>query len=1169
MESWFSLMRRSRLPFLGLRFFWPAHLASAAGMAVGTATIVGALIVGDSVRGSLRDLTLERLGGIDYAMTAPRFFHEGLAEAIAGDAAFKESFDSATPIVLLTGSARNARRSGAARDVNIIGLNEEFWRYFAGAPPDGAPTGLPAIASATAGDSPDALINRRLAEEIRLDAAGGDILISFERPSDIPAEAIYGDRTETTISIRSTVAGIADNRGVGRFSLAPNQHLPLNVYVSMERLQRRIDRRGQVNALLVGSGSEVDANSVDRSIALQGLLARHVEPRDLGLRVEVNAERGYLSVESLQMLLPDAEIVAVEAAAAQIGAQSQRTFAYLANSMNAAQTPLAEIPYSMIAAMDVSAPAPFGPLTLIDGSPAPALEMGEILINAWAAERLGARVGTALDLTYYVDGPRGQLETRRVEGLSIRGVVALEGAGRDPGLTPEYPGVHDATNMSEWDPPFPVDLSRIGEEDEAYWDEYKTTPKAFVSLEQGMNLWASRFGRLTSIRVAPAEGKSLDETRAELERAIASRLAPPTVGLVFRPVKQEGLAAGAGSSDFGQLFLGFSLFIIISAVLLVRLFFALGVERRAREIGLLMAVGFTGSRVRRLFFVEGIALAILGATAGVGLGVLYAETMLHGLRTWWVGSVGTTFLSIHASPGSLAIGAAAGFAAGTLSVALAVASVTRADPVRLLAGARSLEGGLAPAAVASRRARERKMAAIVSTAALLALAISPMASAGGRAGFFYMGGAGLLIAAMFALSAAWRPARGRRSRLVGRGAVARLGARNAARHRARSLSTVGLVASAVFIIVAVGSMRHEGGEFELDRNSGNGGFALLAESAAPIHDDFNAPEGREALNLPGDEATERLFAETRVHPFRLLPGEDASCLNLYRPSRPRILGADEAFIDRGGFAFESSLAETDAEKENPWLLLRKGPDADGAYPAIGDATTLRWILKTGLGRIVSFNDDRGREIKLRIVGMLSKSALQKELIIAETNFIDEGLFPGHGGRNFFLIESTMEGAPALERTLEASLLDYGLDVQATQRRLEEFQAVENTYLSTFLALGGLGLLLGTLGLGAAMLRNVLERRGELALLEAVGFRTRALATLVMAENAALLLLGLAVGAGSALISVAPTLIESGSAMPWATLALTLVAVLAAGLLSGSLAVLAAARSPILESLRSG
>ena len=127
--------------------------------------------------------------------------------------------------------------------------------------------------------------------------------------------------------------------------------------------------------------------------------------------------------------------------------------------------------------------------------------------------------------------------------------------------------------------------------------------------------------------------------------------------------------------------------------------------------------------------------------------------------------------------------------------------------------------------------------------------------------------------------------------------------------------------------------------------------------------------------------------------------------------------------------------------------------------------------------------------------------------------------------------------------------------------------MQNTYLSTFQSLGGLGLLLGTLGLAAVQLRNVLERRGELALLRAAGFRRRTLAWLVLLEHAALLLAGLGVGTLAALLAVLPQLPGRGATIPWASLGMTLAAVLLVGLAAGVLAVRAAVAAPLLATLR--
>jgi putative ABC transport system permease protein len=156
---------------------------------------------------------------------------------------------------------------------------------------------------------------------------------------------------------------------------------------------------------------------------------------------------------------------------------------------------------------------------------------------------------------------------------------------------------------------------------------------------------------------------------------------------------------------------------------------------------------------------------------------------------------------------------------------------------------------------------------------------------------------------------------------------------------------------------------------------------------------------------------------------------------------------------------------------------------------------------------------------------------------------------------------------ALVTRLESALADQGLDVVAARDRLAAFHRVENTYLSTFETLGALGLLLGTVGLASVLLRNAFERRRELALLRAVGFRPAHLVRLVVAENALLLLLGLATGAGCALVAIAPALADRGGRFPWLALLGLLGMVLVTGLAASSLAAAWVRRMPLLGSLR--
>jgi hypothetical protein len=429
-----------------------------------------------------------------------------------------------------------------------------------------------------------------------------------------------------------------------------------------------------------------------------------------------------------------------------------------------------------------------------------------------------------------------------------------------------------------------------------------------------------------------------------------------------------------------------------------------------------------------------------------------------------------------------------------------------------------------------------------------------------QAGAFFAAGAALLGAGLFFL-AAWLRARDVRL-LSGRGpwATARLGFRSASFRPARTVLSAALIASAAFIIVAVDAFRRGGGEIVGDPQSGTGGYVLLAKSELPIVGNPNVPD---TLDLTVEQMASATFTR-----FRVRPGEDASCLNLYRPTNPTIVAPEAGFIERGRFSFAASLAETDAERANPWLLLQRELP-DGAIPAIADATSLQYVLHAAVGDEFTIDTGSGEPLRLRFVASLADSVLQGELVIAEEQFVRN--FPSHAGYRLFLIDApgvdTATEADALIATLERALEPFGFDAVTAAERLAAYHRVENTYLSTFQALGGLGLLLGTIGLATILFRNVLERRRELALLRAVGYDARRLTLMIVAEASFVLAVGLATGTACAALAIAPAWLGRSGTLPGAGVALLLSGVAVAGILSSVIATRAALRGNMLAALR--
>ena len=1104
-----------RLALRSATYYWRTNLAVLLGVSAAVAVLGGALLVGDSVRGSLRDIALGRLGKADQALSSAQFFRTAVVDQIRADGS------TAAPLIVSAGFVTHESSGRRAGSVVVYGVDERFWMFHGVQGPDG-----PAVSPALAAE---------------LDAHKDDVLlVRLQRPSEIPIESLFGRKEEIGRTIRVTLAEVLPAGRLGEFALRPQQAQLRAIFVPLRRVQRDLDVDDRVNTILIaGDDDEAASRRASGALTLD----------DLGVKVRPSADGAQVIVDTTSGILGTPVEATVREAGKRLGLTSVPVFTYLANTIRVRDH---AIPYSLIAATSLEQ------LAVSQSAPDPGLPGDRVVLNEWAARELNATAGDPLDIEYYLWDTNAGLTTHRAS-FTVSAVVPISGFAADRQLAPEYPGITGAESLADWDPPFPIDLSRVRPIDEKYWDDYRTAPKAFIGYERGRELWQTRYGGATSIRFAVPAGGAASDVSGKLATELRATIRAETVGVTVQPVRRLASAASIGATDFGEYFTYFSFFIVVSALLLAVLFFRLGVEQRLRQVGIMRAAGFNVATVRRLMLLEAVALAIAGGIIGMAGAVAYGGLMMYGLRTWWIGAVGTTQLALHVSPASLAGGAIGGIAAAVICVLVSLRTIAKLSP-RVLLSAHAL--GHEPSGDARIGRRNRAIAILFAVAALGAIAWG-LTVEGAQAGAFFAGGAAALIAAMLLLSA-WL--RLRPSRVIaghGTGPVLRLGFRSAAFRPGRSVLSAALIASAVFIIVSVDAFRKGGGEISSDRRSGTGGYALIATSELPILHDPNEASGRDALIVSAPEFETATFTR-----FRLRPGDDASCLNLYRPTAPTIVAPESRFVTEGRFTFSSSLAKTDEERANPWLLLQR-PVSDGRVPVIADATSLQYVLHARVGDVFSMDIGADRPLELQFAGAVQDSVLQGELVMSEENFVR--LFPSQQGYRLFLIEApgvqSTEAAGALAGVLEKQLTTFGFDAVATSERLESFHRVENTYLSTFQSLGGLGLLLGTIGLAAVMFRNVLERRRELALLRAVGYDRRRVSQMIVAE--AVLLLGAGLGAGvlSATLAVLPAWTGRSGAAPGLMLAALLAGVVIAGIVSSVLATRAALSGRMLDALR--
>lgn len=1137
----------TRLALRGLVHHRRGHLLVAGATAVAAAVLVGALVVGDSVRGSLRAAFTERLGEADFGVLPRHGFRDDGPDGLAArllerlEAEAPGVFAAPAPVLRLSGTAFGP--DGAPGAVTVFGVDE---RYFAlhglGAPLAPAAVRVsPGLAEA--GVEP-----------------GDSLLIRVEGVAGIASASFFGDKGNAAVSFRRTVEAWPDpapGPASGAFSLFPVQGRVRAVFVRLDELRGLLDAGGppRANALLVRRAERAAGDPGGAGAVLAAALeaVSSLDDRGLDLRSGTADE---LVLESRSLALDDPVVEGAIRAAGQQGLEAAPVLTWLATSIAANGR---ETPYSLIAGLppgwfpEEDAPAGGGPDLLLPGP--------------WLAEDLGLAAGDPVEVSFLVWDEAGRFHAGAAPFRAGAG-VALEGVFADAALAPEFPGVTDSARIGDWDPPFPVDLDRIRDRDEAYWEDYRTLPKAFVPYAAARRLWEMRQGGATSVRFA---GRETGRPDAEgLAAALLAELPAVDFGLVPVAVRADGLEASKGATDFGIYFLYFSWFLLVSAFVLIALLFRLGIERRLGEIGVLLAGGWPPKRVSRMLLFESGIVAFAGVVVGCGAGLLYADGIVRMLSGVWEGAVAGTFTDQEAAAplrrftswGSVGMGALGAFEMAALAAWWTTRRLVRMPPRQLLAG--SLDSGevspSAPAAASPGRRAGRLGALFLGIGVLLAGAGA--ASALPDTGAFFGAGSALLAAA---LAFAWARLRGGVGRIAG---IRGFAFRAAGFRPGRSLAAMALVAFAAFTLVAVESFRKRSDADALP--AGAGGVLALTETVLGVPWDPESANGREALNLDAD------LGGFRVRPLRLAGHEDASCLNLYRPARPRVVGVPRTVREENRFPFAAHLGESEAERENPWLLLDRERAASDPIPVVGDQNSMTYVLKWPVGEERSYPiGDGGAPVRLRLVATLWDSLFQGELLMAEEDLLAS--LPVEDGSRLFLVDRPGDPLPDPEALASAesaaaglltdALSDYGAVSTASRVRLDAFHRVENTYLSTFQALGGLGLLLGTLGLGAVLLRNADERRKEWALLAAAGYRRRDFAALGFWENAFLLTAGVGAGALAALVSVLPLLGQRGAGGSFGLLAALLLGILVFGLLTGALAASAAATRPILPALR--
>ena len=606
-------MKKSTIVRRSLCQYWRPHLAVLLATALATTVLIGALLVGGSVRRSLARLVFLRLGGVRTAVIAADLLPEAsLAQRIE-----RRTGEPAAAILLVPATATVPGSDRRANKVQICGVDGAFPRL---APFGEAPAPAPGRAAVSA----------ELARHLAI-APGDEIVLRVEKLSGMPKDTPLARVEDAAVPLRLAVELVADDSHWARFGLDANHVAPHNVFVDREQLATALDVAGRANVFLAaGEPAEIGHE-----------LSELLTGADAGLQLHELPDGGW-EVRSPRVFLPT---LLADEFARQVR-PPVGILTYLANRIEAGAR---SAPYSFVTGTDASwLPPDLG----ADG----------IVLNDWLAADLQAKVGDRIRLRHYVLGPLRELAEAEAE-FTVRQIVPLAGPFADPALMPDFPGIADAKDCTDWDTGAKLDFDRIRPRDEAYWDEHRGTPKAFVSLARAQELWGNRFGNLTALRFRPGR-------RQDVERALDSATNLLSLGAATRPIWEDGMAASSQSTDFGGLFLGLSFFLIAAALLLTGLLYSLGLDRRREQLVTLRAVGWRARHVRRLFLGEALCVALPGIVLGMFGGMLYNGLVIRALTTVWRGSVGSAPLAAHVTWPPLLIGGLAGLGAACLALCI-------------------------------------------------------------------------------------------------------------------------------------------------------------------------------------------------------------------------------------------------------------------------------------------------------------------------------------------------------------------------------------------------------------------------------------------------------------------------------------------------------------------
>ncbi|MCG8569208.1 MAG: FtsX-like permease family protein, partial [Spirochaetes bacterium] len=1051
--------------------------------------ISGSIMIGDSVKYSLEKMVYDQLGKSRYLV----HLNNGLLSKEFISNLQNQQIADCFPIFILTGSGINQNQNIHLQNLQIIGIDDNFFQLRLN---DYKNIAL---------QNNEVFINQKTAAKLGV-ASGDELLLVLKAPQGFSLELPFQNTQNDQYALNVKVKGILDEKNLGNFSLKSSQIEPVNLFIGKKYLLEQLNLSSAGSHLIIAQtdteesgrtqiktekAREKEKSRGNREIIFSRLersINQSIELKDFGFKI-----RSLKSIPGTE-IITDAVFFSVlqEEEISDILADAKPVISYFVNEITHQQK---STPYSFISASESF---------LIDNQ----MNEQEIIISQWLADDLEAQINDSLKIRYFIL-EKNQLVEKEIN-LQVSGILNFSEQGIDSQLMPGFPGFDGKPSCSHWDPGIPIDLKKIRPKDEEFWQHQGGTPKAIISYQLAERIFSNRFGSATAMRTT--QNWSAKEL---IKKLLESEYFKKQIRITS--IKDQLLRTSNPTVDFGQLFLGLSFFILVAGFILVILLFYLKMDYYQKQLGTLSTLGYNRWQIGKIILLEIACIILIASLAGVICGMIFTKLILMLLKSTWIDVIGTSYLFFNFNILSVLISLIVSW---VILISLILFLIYKILKKPLF----QLQQGFLRAKKVKNKNYSWLYALISWSLVVFLLFLSFFYIKNQNTMLFFGAGWLLLIGGIFYSD--WfffyfthQIKYKRVSRLS-------LVTKNIYKHRIRSLAIIAILAFSIFTVIAVGINKKEHKKEQQNYHSGTGGYQYILETTQPVllaeipvnHQDF------------------------QINPIRIKKGDNASCLNLNQVENFQLMGIQkESFKPQQRFSF----AKVQRSGLYPWQAIQKESE-NQIIPAIADQTVITWSFGKKVGDYLEMVDEHGQFIKLKLIAALNNSIFQGNILISEENLLKH--FPSQASYQWLLVEISHNKPDQILEQLKRTFRVKGLTIYSTTAYLNNFLRVENTYLTIFLALGSLGILLGIFGLAVVVIRNIEERKTEIALYYTLGYSRQKIIQNFWLENILLFCSGFLIGLFSAVIAVIPTLVQQFDQIPWLMLLLLILSFIFTGIL---------------------